>query len=164
MHIARFATDEGPISFDGPRHPVECTVMLRAANTVQHEPSGLLRRLQRSGDLVRRYAILAVRKHPHRIQPLVESNWAILGNRADFNRELPPASETRPHQPCLEKRHLFALAAWAYNAIRPLHFPNGFNADQRVRNVTYGGQQTAVFIEVNRFRDLTILLGSMRGK
>jgi len=161
VHVAGLASDESFVGLNSPGHFVDCAVMLRVANAMEHEPCSLLGHAKRAGDLVRRYAVLAIREHPHRTEPLVETDGGIFKYRPDFNRELFAATEARPHQTGLEKRQLLTLASRALWTIGPLSFGNSFEARQWVGKVPYGIQQTTLIIEVNRFHDPSIPLESM---
>lgn len=158
MHVAGCATDEGLVSFDGAGHLVDGPVVLGVPNPMEHKPCRLLGYVQRARDLVGRNAVLAVRQQPHGAQPLVQADSAILEDRADLDRELLPAPETRPHQPRFEKRELFGLAARAFRAIRPLCFGNSFQADHGVRKVPDSRHQATVNIEFFCFHGSSIRL------
>ena len=57
-------------------------------DSVQHEPSGLLRDAQTAMNLVARNPVLAVRKHPHRTEPLIKTNRRIFKDRSDLDTKL----------------------------------------------------------------------------
>lgn len=157
VHIAGGATDEGFIGFHRACHFVDAALVLRVSNAVEHEPCRLLSDLQRSGDFVRGNTVLAVRQHPHRAEPFVQANGAILEDRTDLDRELLPATKARPHQPRLEKRQFLALASGAFWPIRPFGLGNGFQADHGVRKIPDCSHQAAVNIEIFCFHDLSVL-------
>src|SRR5206468_58425 len=120
---------------DVSRHFVDRSMMLCETDAVKHKPSGLLCHMQSACNLVRTDAVLAIANHPHRTQPFVERNSGILENGADLDRELLTAVEAGPHQPRLEKRQPFGLAARAFWAIGPLGFGNSFQAHYWVRKI-----------------------------
>lgn len=88
MHIAGFAADVGFIDLNLANHLVEAARLHGEANTVQHVPRGLLRDAERAGEFIRRHTILAVRQHPDRDEPLIETKRAVFKDGADLGAEL----------------------------------------------------------------------------
>jgi len=141
VHIPRFAAYESLISFYCAGHLVDGSVVLGVPNAVQHEPCSLLGYLKCACDLVRTNSVLTVCQQPHCSKPLIETDGRILEDSSDFDAELLPAFETRPHQASLEKRQAFAGASGALRSLGPLGFRNSFQANHGVRKVPDGLHQ-----------------------
>ena len=159
VHVPRFTANERFISFDCPGHLVDRAVVHRVADSMEHEPCGLLGDFKCSRDLIRTNTVLAIGEHPHCAKPLVQPDSAVLKNRADFNRVLLFALSALPHQARFEEGMLLAAASRAYrNAVGPFHRSNLFNACQRVTVVPYRVKQTTMFIEFGAFHTSSIRL------
>jgi hypothetical protein len=157
VHIPSLATDESFVRFDRARHFVDRSVVHRISDAMHHKPRRLLSHLKSAGNLVRGNAILAVRQHPHRAKPLVETNGRILEDRTDLNRVLLFAFFALPHQASRQKRRLLAGAARADRlALGPFHRSNFLDTRQRVTVVRYRTHQTAVFADVFHFYDSSV--------
>src|SRR5207249_5718842 len=75
----------------------------REPDAVKHEPAGFLCDTERPRQLVGADAVLAVGEHPQRGQPLVEPDGAILEDRPELHRELPPTLAALPDAAGLEE-------------------------------------------------------------
>src|SRR5262249_19288505 len=150
VHVSRRAANEGFIRLNLTGHFIDRSGVLRVANPVHHEPRCLLGHLKSAGDLVRRYAILAVGKHPHRAEPLIEGNGGILEDGSDLNRKLLVAPHTLPHEPRLQKGMLLAATTRAYRlAFGPFYGSNFLNAGEWVTVVPYRRHQATEFVDVD---------------
>lgn len=97
----------------------------RFANTVRHEPSGLVLDLQGAVQLMGRKALLARRVQVHRVEPEVQRNLAALKEGADRHAErllaLAALVHARTGALALQESRLVDHAAmWADRAIRPI--------------------------------------------
>lgn len=154
VHETGQATDEGFISLDTARHFVDASSVHRITDAMSHKPRRLLRDLQGVRDFVATDAVLAVREHPHRAKPLVESDRGILEDRPDLNRELFLTVKTFPHQARFEKRQALGLATRTrWTLVSPLGTGNHFQADLRVRKCSDSLHQATGIFEVNRFHE-----------
>src|SRR5437763_624328 len=76
----------------------DCPVVLHSVpDSVHHMPSRVLLDAQAPRNLTGRGAVLRVADHPHRRQPLVQAEFAILEYRTDLDRELLAAALTLPN-------------------------------------------------------------------
>lgn len=144
MHISRFSADKALINLTLAAVAAKLTaielVLHRAANPVIHEPRGFLGYAQRPRNLATADAILAIRYEPHRNKPLVQTEWAILEDRAYLNRELPPRvmAAALPLALLLKEADFRAATSRAfYNAIRPAPSRYVITTILRVREVQY---------------------------
>src|SRR5205823_3332783 len=81
VHVARFAADESLVNFNMAAQLTARLIILQPkSDSLQHEPSGLLRYLDRAVNFPRANAILTVSEHPHSAQPLVQADRRILKN------------------------------------------------------------------------------------
>src|SRR5207253_2122857 len=106
-----------------------------------HEPRGLLRDLHVARDLVGADAVLAVRKQPHREEPLVEADRRVLEHRADLARKL-TLRVLRLALPQVARRDvadLFRAAGGAGDAVWPADRLHVVDAGIRVRKVLNRG-------------------------
>jgi hypothetical protein len=84
------AADERLIDFDLTLELAAGVLVLHGeADTLKHEPRGLLRDANRAVQFPGRDAILAVGDHPDGREPLVESERRVLKDRPGLQRELP---------------------------------------------------------------------------
>ena len=88
MHVARLATDERLVNLNLAGQLYAIVQLKAKANAMQHEPCGLLGDAHGAVNLPGRDAVLHRSNHPNNREPLVEANWRILKNRADFDGEL----------------------------------------------------------------------------
>lgn len=135
VHVAGFAADKGFVRFDRTGHLVDGSVMHRIANPVKHEPGGFLSYLQIAGDFVRRNAVFAISDEPHRAQPLIERNWAVLEDRSDFDGELLAALQAGPSAPRFDIREALCRAARAFRSSGPLGRRYRLIADFRIGEI-----------------------------
>src|SRR2546430_6367653 len=102
VHDLGLAADEGLIGLDRAFHLRPGPSPHREPDTVQHEPAGFLRDAKRPRQLVGADAVLAIGEHPQRGEPLVQPDGAILKDRAELHRELPPTVAALPDAAGLE--------------------------------------------------------------
>src|SRR5712691_2909854 len=88
---------------------------------MQHEPCGLLSDAEITRDFVAADAVLAVDEHPHRGQPLVETDRAVLENAADLDGELFLAASALPDLASAHPvgRVRARTAPWTFDAVGP---------------------------------------------
>src|SRR5260370_41280526 len=86
---------------------------------MEPEPAGLLGDADRPRQLVGADTVLAVGEHPERGQPLVEANRAILEDRAELDRELPPTVAAFPDAAGVEGSRAFGFPPGGGSAPRP---------------------------------------------
>ena len=96
-------------------------VLHRKAESVEHEPRGLLSDAKVSCNLVGTDSVLAVNQHPHCDKPLVQSDWRILKDSPDLDRELVFCMASLALPPVLvgEEHHVLAPTSGTLDAIRP---------------------------------------------
>jgi len=157
VHEACRATDESLIGFDGAGHLVDRPGVLRIPDAVHHEPCRLLGNFEGLPDLVRANAVLAVRKHPHCAEPLVETYRRILEYGADLYRVLFLAVSALPNEARRKVGRVLAFASRTYSfTLGPFNSSNLVNTRLVVAVVPYGAHQTTVFADVIVFHDSTI--------
>jgi hypothetical protein len=116
------SADEGLVDLDLAAHLLEGSSLHRQADSVEHEPRGLLRDAQRTVKLIGADPVLGAGEQPDRRQPLVEPNRAVLEDGADLDRELLPwvLDLAAPNPTGSDEVDLLAAAGWASHlAIRP---------------------------------------------
>src|SRR5208282_5220233 len=87
--VALFAADEAFVYFDDAAQLVEVIARAaRLAQTLQHEPSGLLGNTDLFAELQAGDALACGYEQVHRIEPLVKGNVAALEDRACADREI----------------------------------------------------------------------------
>lgn len=133
VHVARLAADVGLIYLDFAVHLAEAFSLHGKTDTVKHEPRGLLSDAKRARQLVRRNAVLAVRKHPDRRKPLVQTKRRVLEDRSDLNGILLLTRLALPYATCGQERLLFARTLRTHWTIRPAQIRY-----ERKRNVRIG--------------------------
>src|SRR5207245_10807250 len=93
VHVPSFAADEGFIHFYfaavSAQLGAEELILHCKANSLQHEPRGLLAHVDVTRNLVTAHSVLAISQHPSCSEPLVQRNRTILIDRADLNRKFP---------------------------------------------------------------------------
>src|SRR6266508_1711392 len=139
VHVAGFAADEGFVYLD---FATEQTAALLhgEADTVHHVPRALLSDADCTVNLPRGRAVLAVREHPHRHEPLVERERRIFENGSDLHAEL-VAGVTRPALPDAaggDEGDFLAAAGRAHDAARPAAHCDVVQAVVRVSEVDDG--------------------------
>ncbi len=135
VHELGRATEEALIRFDVPAHLAEGATLHGEADTVKHEPRGFLCDPHAPRQFVGADAVLRVRQHPQRGKPLVETDGAVLEDRAEFHRELPPTIAALPNPPSLEKAGILRVARGAEHAMRPAQRDQEGERDIGVREV-----------------------------
>ena len=142
VHVSRLTTDEGFVNFNMSAQLAACLIILqRKSESLEHEPCRLLRDADSSVNLPRANAVLAVSQHPHRTQPLVETDSGVLKNRSDLDRKLRlwMASLALPQSALWHVRNLIRSAVRAHNrAIWPATLNQIVNAVVGIREVNDG--------------------------
>src|SRR6185437_50679 len=97
VHVPRFAADEGFIHFNFTSRPrakfaARETVLQSRAQTLKHEPCGLLSDAESPRHLRAAHDVLAIDQHPASRHPLVESKSRIFKDRSNLKCELLLAS------------------------------------------------------------------------
>src|SRR3990167_3054117 len=121
VHVSRLAADVSLVNFNFAAELSARLTLQRKTNALKHEPSRLLANSSGATDFVTRNAILAVCQHPHRKQPLVESDWRILENATGLNAELRVivSSLALPDAARLNKANVSRATARADDTVRP---------------------------------------------
>lgn len=144
VHVLGFPADKGLVNLDRAAHLLERSGLHRQADTVKHEPRGLLRDTQRAVKLVGADPVLRAGKKPDRGEPLVEPNRAVLEDGADLDRELlPRVLDLAAPQPTGGDEVDFLAAAGRASdlAVRPPQTDQVAEANVRVREVPDGFQK-----------------------
>jgi hypothetical protein len=120
-HVVCGATNEGFVRLKLAAALDERANLHGETDTMPHEPSRLLRHADGAGQFIGANAILAVRNLPDCYKPLVERQWAILENGADFGRKLflGVLLFAFPHAAGRDKAHVNAATGRAMNSRRP---------------------------------------------
>jgi len=122
VHIARLAADERfvNLNFAG-ELSAAVAVLQRKANPLEHEPCGFLADAGGATNLVATDAVLTIRNHPHRKQPLIERDRGVFKDGADLDGELSlrVTGLALPHAARRNKGNIGTPAGRTYNTIRP---------------------------------------------
>src|SRR5207245_4991843 len=118
-HELGFPADESLVRLDRAFHLRPSASLHRQPDTMEHEPAGLLGDAKRPRQFVGADTVLAVGQHPQRGQPFVQPNGAILEDRAELHRELPPTVAALPDAPGLEEAGVCAFARRTGHALWP---------------------------------------------
>src|ERR1035437_5851067 len=89
MHIAGESADKGFVNFNFSAKQTTVLILQGKPDAVHNEPSGFLSHAKTASDFIAADSVLVVRNHPHRGEPLIESDWGILKNGANLDGELP---------------------------------------------------------------------------
>jgi hypothetical protein len=121
VHVPRFATNERFVNFHFSGQLRSGLVLHRLSNPMQQEPSRLLSDSQITGHLAGANAILAVRNHPHRHQPLIQWDRRLIQNGSYLDGELLAAicSLALPNTAGLEEHWFLSTAVWTLHALGP---------------------------------------------
>lgn len=88
VHVACFPADECFVCFALAREHIESARFQSVADTVSHEPSGLLGDPQIAGQFTGANAVLAVHHKPESREPLFQRDRRVFKDRASLQREL----------------------------------------------------------------------------
>jgi hypothetical protein len=130
VHVPRLAANVSLIHFDFARQFAARVLILHCEpDALKHKPTRLLGDLDGAGYFVRTDAVLAVRQHPHREQPLVQADRGVLENGSDLDAELRPGMPALalPDAPCGHKGDIRTSAGRADYAVFPA--PNAKEAN-----------------------------------
>ena len=124
VHVAGLATDESLIHFDRATVSAQLrkgTILHSLADSVKHEPGGLLSDTQRPGNLTRANAILRGSDEPHGREPSFESKGRILKYGSHLRGELAlcMAGLALPFLLVRQIGHILAATGRAFDAIGP---------------------------------------------
>lgn len=117
---------------------------------MKHEPRCLLTDTDRSGHFAPRHAVATGREHPHRREPLIETDMAIFKDRADFGGELAVALPAAPGVAILDIRYIrrTATMARASYAVWEAHRNEEVVGDLRVCELLDGFEERSRRIHV----------------
>jgi hypothetical protein len=138
VHIAGLAADECFVYFNFATKLIECSILHRKANPVQHEPCGLLSDAETTMDLIATDSVFAVDDKPRGREPLFEGQWGILEDCSRLEREggFKVSDIAFPYARLSKPRYSFGAALRAlYRAIRPAQLHHEFAAMLEVREV-----------------------------
>ena len=118
---------------------------------MSHEPGGLLRDAEITGDLVGADAVLAVHDQPQGGEPLLQGDGAVLEDGPDLGRELLLAGPALPEPPGRQEGSLRRLAARAgHGAIGPAQLDHerqaGVGIGEELDGVQEGGGDSVVSV------------------
>lgn len=136
VHVTSLATDERFIDFDGAVKLLEAASLHGEPDAVKHEPRRLLCDAKRSGQFVRRDAILGVGNQPNRGKPLVETQRRVLEDRPDLDGELLLTCLALPNAARPQIRVFRPLAPRTNRPGRPTETGDELGADVQVSEVT----------------------------
>src|SRR5262249_54235859 len=122
VHVASLAADVGLVDFHTARQLAAGFILHRQTNPVQHEPCGLLGYTDCASQFITADAVLGIRNQPHRNEPLVEADRAVLHDGPDLHGELPLGVlfGTFPDAAFADEGHPLGAASGALDdAIRP---------------------------------------------
>jgi hypothetical protein len=128
VHESGSTTDEGFVYFYLRTTATEFRTGIalhRKADSVEHEPCGLLSDAKSAGHFVRTHAILAVGNHPHCDKPLIERQCRIFKDGSNLHRKLTMSMDALalPFPLILKEYCIFTATCRASHfAIRPAHF------------------------------------------
>jgi hypothetical protein len=91
VHVNRFAADKSFVGFNLFAFAAKLTErdgLHGETDSVKHEPCGLLRNAKSAAQFVGADSVLAVRNHPDRNEPLIQTEGGILKDGSDFGAEL----------------------------------------------------------------------------
>lgn len=185
VHEAARAADEGFVYFylGAASSKFRGRVALhRKADSVEHEPCGLLSDAKSAGHFVGTDTVLAVSNHPNSDEPLVQRKRGILKDSPDLHGELPLSMDALalPLALILEEHSvLTATGRASHLAVRPAQLNHELEAVVRVREVNDGLLEGLWFAHVSHLNqgypkavDLSSILlpaqvlnvGGLRGK
>ncbi len=152
MHVACLAADEGFIDFDFSGELYKRIRLHGLAYAMEHEPCRLLSNVQVTRNFVRTDSVLAVCNHPHRHEPLVETDRAILEDGSDLDTELPTRVNLSalPHAASSEPDILASASRTGYTA-RPSSHNQVIEAVVGIREID------DCFLKGGRFRIHVVL-------
>ena len=103
---------------------------------MKHEPCRVLANPDSLAKFIAADSVLAVRQHPERHHPLVESKRGIFHDGSHLDGELLLAVVAEPDAASLDERVLGLSAAWAgYIPSRPTELDSGIKGPLRVAEV-----------------------------
>ncbi len=138
VHIAGLPADESLVNFNFSAEFASEEIILQGQpDAVKHEPCGLLSNIQSAGNLVAADPILAVSKHPRCRKPLVQTDRAVLVDRADLDGELALSmmAAALPYAALWIEAYLLRAASWAGHATRPATHSKVVNAVVGIREI-----------------------------
>jgi len=144
VHVAGLPADKRLIGLHLAAEFAERLGLHRQPDSVQHEPRRLLSDAERPAQLAGRNAVLRVGDAPHRDEPLIQAERAILKDRADLTRELFAAvlRLALQHRPAGDDADRFAAALRAGQfAVRPLGREHRLERHGRIGEVGHGFEQ-----------------------
>jgi hypothetical protein len=158
MHVPSLAADKSFVRFNSSLHLLNRAVLHRQADSVQHEPAGLLSDAKRASQFARTNPVLRVHNQPRCGQPFVQSQRAIFKDRSHLDGELLPARFAVPNSARQNKfANVFGSAVRAANAARPAHRNHELMALARIAEIANcAGQRLGDVIEIVRSHIPTI--------
>lgn len=123
VHIAgKTAADVGFVSLNLTAHlHLKRSGLHGKTDAMNHEPSGLLSNADSAMDFIRTDAVLTVRQHPDRRQPLIQAKRRIFKDRSNFDGELTARVRALalPLALLRQKANVSAPACRTDNTVRP---------------------------------------------
>jgi hypothetical protein len=121
MHEARETTNHTFVNFYFARQLAALLILHGEPDTMEHEPRGFLSNSDGTVNLPRTNPVPVIRDHPHRSQPLVETEWRIFKDSSGLDGELATivALIALPAIVLFLKDYIVRSATRTYDAIRP---------------------------------------------
>src|SRR6185437_15936206 len=110
VHETGLTAYVGFICFDVPCEFSRISLMQGQAQTLQHEPCGLLGDSQSAVNFQTAHTVFAIDQHPKSSHPLIERDWRILHYSSNLEGELLIAVIAKPDAASLDERMLRSLA------------------------------------------------------
>lgn len=102
---------------------------------MKHKPRGFLSDAERAMDFIRANPVLGVGNHPHRGEPLVQTDRAVLKNRSDFDRKLFATMLAFPDAPRFQVVGFKRPAMHANYTVRETQFRDVLGCNIGVREI-----------------------------
>ena len=141
VHISDSTADKGFVYFDFSAISAKFLTPIARysesmADSLQHEPCGLLGDSESSTEFMGTDAVFTVNQHPNCRHPLVQADWRILEDAAHLDGELFLAGIAVPDATGLNERVLLRVATGTSDlTVRPAEFDRIVESSVRVRKV-----------------------------
>lgn len=139
VHVARETADKGFVRFNlATAERVGTALLHREPDSMVHEPCGLLRDSETARNFVTADSVLAIGDQPHCSEPLIETDWRVLEDGSDLERELCALvfRVAFPQPRSLKIRDMIRVAGWATDlTVWPAHRDHEVFAVVPVREV-----------------------------
>jgi hypothetical protein len=136
VHVPGLATNESFVNLNLAGHEGIAALHCQA-DTMEHEPSGLLGDSDCPVNLIRANAVFGIRNHPDSSEPLVKSDGAIFEDGSHLDGKLPlfMLRLAFPKAASGDESDIYASASRARYTIGPAEFDHEVKADVRVGEI-----------------------------